>query len=166
VSFVTTSALLAFWCFLIAACLFYLSGREPRRKGVIDTKWLLFAGGLAYLILSHFAIFIAIGQGLDENYEAPCEWLLNHSEETYIYGNNFTDYHWEYTNDPSASLTNEAFLFHKNITNTYYDTCAGDSAPAGSSALVVTFTWLFYILTVITIFGIIIQLTNAARRMF
>jgi len=137
VSFVVTAAILGFWCFLIAACLFYLSARTPASRSVINVKWLLFAGALCYLVLSHFGIYIAIGQGLDENYQAPCTWLLQ---------NETTD----------GNLTTYA----------YADTCADVTAPEGSTALVVVFTWLFFILSFITFFGVMIQLMNATRRLF
>lgn len=39
--------------------------------------------------------------------------------ETFIYGNNFTDYHWDYDYSLTPAATNEPFLFHKTIADEF-----------------------------------------------
>jgi len=53
------------------------------------------------------------------------------TEEVYVYGNNFTDYHWDGYNGSSnapSQVDREAFLFHTNSTDVYdnYDDKNGD----------------------------------------
>jgi len=55
-----------------------------------------------------------------------CEVVLNDTQEVYIYGNNFTDYHWascEGASEAPLQTDRQAFLFHKNITNNYTEYC-------------------------------------------
>jgi len=50
-------------------------------------------------------------------------------EEVYVYGNNFSGYHWDYdgTQPPLKDL-DSAYLFHKNVSDVYstYDDSSGD----------------------------------------
>lgn len=39
--------------------------------------------------------------------------------ETYVYGNNFTDYHWDYDFSLPPAAVNDAFLFHRNSIDVY-----------------------------------------------
>lgn len=165
-SFVGSAAFFAVWLLAIGILFLVASFREPARdKGVLQMKRLLFLFAIGYIVLSHYAVLIAIGQSLDENYEAPCEWKINKTTELYKYGNNFTGYHWDYDagTAPDGPQT-DAYLFHKNTTYTYFDTCATRTAPEGSSALVVIFTWMLFVLAFASVFAVIIYLVNVARR--
>ena len=37
----------------------------------------------------------------------------------YVYGDNFTGYHWDYDNDMPPNTEGEIFLFHKDTSNIY-----------------------------------------------
>lgn len=77
-------------------------------------------------ILAYFFIFTALlllGKALVDSGET-CELVLNGTTEIYIYGNNFDGYHWDgYNITAPSQIDKEAFLFHKNITNTYDTIC-------------------------------------------
>lgn len=65
----------------------------------------------------------------DRNY---CELVLTDVYETYKYGNNFTGYHWDYDAGTAPETLNpndvSAYLFHKNISNTYDYVCIDNSS--------------------------------------
>ena len=53
-----------------------------------------------------------------------CEVVLNSSEDIYVYGNYFDDYHWYgYNITAPSQLDKEAFLFHVDTENTYTEYC-------------------------------------------
>lgn len=82
-----------------------------------------------------------------------CEWLLNDTQEIYVYGNNFTNgsYHWDYDDPKQVYFNDQAFVFHKNITNNYALFC--NNYMLGNTTLLIktlpiffvflTFYWLF-----------------------
>lgn len=47
--------------------------------------------------------------------------------EVYVYGNNFSSYHWDYANPPPTNPSTEMVLFHVNKTDNYrnYDSGQG-----------------------------------------
>lgn len=74
---------------------------------------------IAYSIIGFFFIFL-----LSTSIIIPGNLQYKTGEEEiYIYGNNFTDYHWdEYQPDDYPKFNpsdDKAFLFHKNITSIY-----------------------------------------------
>jgi len=83
----------------------------------------------------------------DRNY---CDLVLTSIEEDYIYGNNFTGYHWDSYDGASVAplqTDREAFLFHKNTSNTYDYVCVENTTSTGK--------WLYKIpLFIIQIAGI------------
>lgn len=79
--------------------------------------WLGYAYEAWSFQLVGFLFFFVLGLLLNSG---TVTYQAGYNESTeYIYGNNFTDYHWEYTNDPSAALTNDAYLFHTNTERLY-----------------------------------------------
>lgn len=52
-----------------------------------------------------------------------CEFVLTKQRESYIYGDNFSGYHWDYINPPNLNPSDDIFLFHRNVTNTYDYVC-------------------------------------------
>ena len=164
-SFVGSAWTLTIFFILLSALCFYLSYTTPKtKKRMIEAKEILFLAGLAYLLLAHFAMFVSIGQSLDENYQAPCEWLVNQTKDIYQYGDNYTAYHWDYTN-PNPS-TNDVNVFHQNTTYSYFDSCATRDTPASATALVVVFTWLLFALFFSIMMAVIYQLTRFTRDFF
>ena len=174
-SFVGSAWTLTIFFILLSALCFYLSYTTPKtKKRMIEAKEILFLAGLAYLLLAHFAMFVSIGQSLDENYEAPCEWLVNQTQDIYQYGDNYTAYHWDYISPEIEDCPNEdnltdidcVKLFHQNTTYSYYDSCATRDTPASATALVVVFTWLLFALFFSIMMAVIYQLTRFTRDFF
>lgn len=81
----------------------------------------------------------------DRNY---CDLVLTDIMETYQYGNNFTGYHWDYdTGTAPDGPQVDAYLFHKNISNTYDYVCVDNTTSTGK--------WLYKIpLFIIQVAGI------------
>ena len=135
-SFVITAWHLTLFLGLVGLLFLFLSSRAERgKKRMVQGKEILFLIGIAYIALAHFSMFVSIGQALDEEYQAPCEWVI--SNETI-----------------SGNVTTYA----------YNDTCASIAAPGGSSALVVIFTWLLYCGAFGVLLLLIVHAANIARR--
>lgn len=64
-------------------------------------------------------ITIAGKAAIDPN----CHLVLNNTQEIFIYGNNYTGYHWEYDDSPPPPGINETNLFHRNTTYYYHTAC-------------------------------------------
>ena len=126
-TFVLSAFQLTIFFTAFALIFFYLANiiKKPNKR-MVEGKEIIFLIAIAYLVLAHFSMFISLGQALDENYTAPCENLVNQSE--------------------AINATTTQY--------TYYDSCAATAVPAGSSALVVIFTWLLFV----GIFGIFLAL--------
>lgn len=74
---------------------------------------------------------------------STCEVVLNDTHEIYMYGNYFGGYHWDgYNLTAPSQLDREAFLFHKNITNTYVDYCYD---VGGSKAFIKAFKLVYIV---------------------
>lgn len=87
-----------------------------------------------------------------------CEIVLNKTTEIYVYGDNFTGYHWdyEYILNPNPNVDDGIFLFHRNITNTYAEFCADNNFITENSfynlilwffriSLIYVFVYCFYL---------------------
>lgn len=76
---------------------------------------------------------------------AYCEIVLNSTYETYVYGNNFTGDHWDYEYPPpnNTALEEQAFVFQRNITNSYDRVCF-ENPNSTPSTLYRIVTWIMY----------------------
>lgn len=81
-----------------------------------SVKTFLTVLGSSYIVLAHFAVLVALGNGLAYTNQAPCENVVNSS--TYNDGANTTAY-------------------------TYVDSCTGRSVPESSDILVSSFIYIF-----------------------
>lgn len=135
-SFVITAWQLTLFFIAISVFFFYLSSitDKPRRR-MVEGKEILFLIGLAYIVLAHYAMFISIGQAYDENYQSPCENLINQTNTT----NNVTTY-------------------------TYFDSCDTRTPPGGSSALVVIYTWLLFVGLFGLFLAVLVYMVKFAQR--
>ena len=170
-SFAPSAWTLTIFFFLISLITFFLSYKTVKtRKRFIDTKEVLFIVALAYLLLAHFAMFVSIGESLDDSISAPCENVLNSTSIYFVYGDNYTGYHWDYETAPpvcnNPTATECINLFHTEESYTYVDSCADRTITASSSALVVVFTWLLFAIFFSIMFMVIAYLTRFARDMF
>jgi len=80
--------------------------------------------------------------------------VVNGTEEVYIYGNNFTGYHWDGYNGSSeapSSTDRNAYLFHKNETKIYEDY---DFGGIGSTSFGVIFLLLGAFMFVLSLFNV------------
>lgn len=109
------------------------------------------AGGQNHFILQLLLLFFIIGTiallgkaTMDES--SNCEWLTNQTSELYVYGNNFTGYHWDYdTGTAPDGPQVDAYLFHKNITYDYGYYCS-DSINNTGLNFYKTIMWLVRLL--------------------
>jgi hypothetical protein len=71
------------------------------------------------------ASLIILGRaGLDSGQD--CQFLISNTSTFYVYGNNFTDYHWDDYDGASVAplqVDRDAFLFHTEISNEYEYVC-------------------------------------------
>lgn len=72
-----------------------------------------------FLLFMFATLLMLIPKVLSDNSDY-CEIVLNETQEIYIYGNNYTGYHWDYDIlTGGGKVITDVNLFHKNITNTY-----------------------------------------------
>ena len=84
------------------------------------------------------------------------------TEETYIYGVNYTDYHFDDYGTPSSpSINNNPSVFHKNITK-IYQPVAEEEIIAGIKVRHTT----GFLLAVLSVFGFLSVMTNLDRPVF
>ena len=58
------------------------------------------------------------------DYQNECDFVVNKTRETYIYGDNFSGHHWDYVDTPNPNTDKNIYLFHKNVTYTYDYVCS------------------------------------------
>jgi len=87
---------------------------------------------LFFLFLSALNL---IPKAIIDNYD-DCELVLNNTQEIYVYGNYFEGYHWDGYNTTAPLQTDKnAYLFHKNTTNTYTEVCVTNTKDTGNILL-------------------------------
>lgn len=102
-----------------------------------------------------------------------CEIVLNRQEEVFVYGDNYTGYHYDYYIDnPNPSVT-DLNLFHKNITYNYTQVCFdyGGTSPLSSfkvtNYFIQIFQWYIFIFILYFILDVMgFNLLERAQRLF
>lgn len=97
---------------IISFLLFYFA-KELDKKEHFALRLIFFGLGLLMLI--------PLSKGIIDS-GSVCENVLNSTLENYVYGDNYTSYHWDYTYsnpNPNADVN----LFHKNTTYNYDYIC-------------------------------------------
>ena len=81
--------------------------------------------------------------------EETCEVKLIDQQELFVYGDNYTGYHWDYVSPlPSVKEVN---LFHKNTTYNYQEICFNTNNHFPMTNIFLTLTYLIYSLAVFTL---------------
>jgi len=109
--------------FVSAFVLFKLAERNDR-----DTDKFSKQINVGFQLLMFFMLFASLFLVGKAGFDARdnCEFVLSDVYESYQYGNNFSAYHWDGYDGASVApvqVDRDAFLFHKNITNTYEYIC-------------------------------------------
>lgn len=108
-----------------------------------------------------FALFLAFNIS-SVGISNDCDLVLTQTRETYVYGSNFTAYHWDYDyGDPDDDEEDELtpFLFHKNTTNTYDNVCSNENTFATN------FLRLIYVIFAMGMIGLaIVRIMEAMER--
>lgn len=95
----------------------------------LDKEHIIFRIGAAFFFL---ILLMLIGRVAMDNADA-CDIYLINSTEIYIYGENYTDYHYDdYGSGVSNQNDDVMNLFHRNITNNYGVKCVEDPTNTGS----------------------------------
>jgi len=82
-----------------------------------------------------------------------CTPMVESFTELYVYGDNYTGYHWDYANEPPPEF-NDVNLFHVNRTNYYTDYCYNQTLePTEDIYLQRT---VFIVLSVFALFGALV----------
>lgn len=169
----TTAVVVSTFALAIGVALFYLSVNSRRGNTA------LFVAGLFFVALTILGLPVVIVDSIEYGNQPPCEWLDNHTDTIYVYGNNFTgtehwtlsDYQGEYSpppgpqadGGPGVNYANYT-LFHTNTTHHLYNSCEDRSVPGTITAVFTIYTWLIWITLFAGVFGFIIFLFDKWRR--
>jgi len=98
-------------------------------------------------------LFASLGLTSLEMGQLHCENQVTNFRDTYIYGDNFTDYHWDYAyTEPPQGNDYSAYLFHINRTNTNSIACqTTNTEETGLSNLMWTMSVLSLIWSIISL---------------
>ena len=113
----------------------------------------------AYSMLA-MILFGVLGLTSLEMEEIDCEGQTDGVNTYYVYGNNFTGYHWDYDySDPPGAPDNNAYIFHTNTTNTNSINCTTTSVEEiGLAALM----WTMAVLSMLwSLISLLIENTKA-----
>lgn len=117
------------------------------------------------LIIFSFSSLLLIPNAIIN--QQVCEPLLNDSYEIYMYGNNFTGYHWDYNTGTAPDGPQVgAYLFHKNVTNTYEEHCYNPMTSAKGFLKAANLAYLVFIAYIIVYLGYksLLWLYESVRR--
>lgn len=133
---------------IIAALLLYIALKLDDKHQIVKVLSLFFVV---------FFIFF-LGKFAYDSKEV-CE--LKPFEETqyYVYGNNFTGYHWDYTySGLPASVATTPQLFHHNKTISYKTICYNTTISTTPAAIFKATSWYFRVIF-LYVFGFLIWLS-------
>jgi hypothetical protein len=86
-----------------------------------------------------FVVILLLVPKVSLDYSKACDFVVNETNEIFVYGNNYSGYHWDYES-PSPSV-NDVNLFHKQTINTYDYVC--DDTENGTSIIFYKAYWWF-----------------------
>lgn len=102
----------------IAALFFYMAFKLDDKHAVIKYVSAIF-GVMMMLSIASFAL----------NNQEICEIQLNYTNNVYVYGSNFTGYHWDYDYDLNPAQAPDYELFHIKQYNEYILVCFDSPSP-------------------------------------
>lgn len=109
----------AFAVFFVLAFLFIIVGYKSENI-VMQLAGFALIALLSFTFLTG-SIEFKTGQTVEE-----CENVINFTDNVYVYGNNYTGYHWDYDYDLNPSF-NDYNLFHVKEYNTYTTLCTNST---------------------------------------
>lgn len=142
--------------------------------GIIAVLFVYVAKSLdkEFLVLQLFFFAIAlllcvvITKGVYDSKET-CIDVLNNTQEVYVYGKNYTGYHWDYESPTSPPYT-EVNLFHKNTTYTYSTYCYDNTTSTTSRTVYKLVSWVVYIfnafMLIYFVYWIILQFSDKVLK--
>jgi hypothetical protein len=95
--------------------------------------------------------------GLDS--KEVCELRVNYTNNVYVYGSNFTGYHWDYDFDLNPSASPDYELFHVKAYPTYKTYCYNITNSKTPETVFKSSNWYFRVVFVY-VFGFIIWLVG------
>ena len=115
--------------------------------------------GVTFFCLAIFGVFVGLASSVNYSSTAPCENVVNSSEDTYIYGENYTDLeHWSHLTPPpecnNPTSTECINIFHIETTYTYVDSCADISTPKSIEMLYVAYNYLLLFIIFVAVFSL------------
>lgn len=132
-----------FTLYAIAYVWLWMTSKDEEKR-LLTPKKLAFGFLMLYVALAHLSVASGLAYSVERDKIPACENLINQTRETYIYGDNYTGYHWDYTGTEPLPAQSDTNLFHKNTTYTYFNSCAATAAPISLSILYVLTTYLIY----------------------
>jgi hypothetical protein len=128
---------------VISAVFLTIAFKLDQEHGLLRFAFILFAMGLMFLIPASLV-----------HDDTTCDTVIISEESLYVYGNNFTGYHWDYdTGTAPDGPQVGAYLFHKNTTYDYGEHCYNVTSSAVSFVKAVKYPyWLFIAYLVVYLF--------------
>lgn len=99
---------------LVSFLMFFFASQLEEEHGILKFLTIMFA----------LALLIVMPAVVTNNEE--CSYLLTNESSYYVYGDNYSSYHWDYTS-PSPSV-NDISLFHDYTTYYYEEYCVTDES--------------------------------------
>lgn len=106
---------------LFTGLYFITRTNEGRRKNPVGAVVALFLSSILFFVVAKASFNIEIETCSNNPVGEICSLELINKYELYIYGNNYTDYHWDY--DYPGPQTTDTNLFHQNTTYVYDEIC-------------------------------------------
>ena len=99
---------------LVCALMFYFAGQLEQEHSILKFLTIMFA----------LALLLVVPAVVTNNEE--CDYFLANTSAYFVYGNNYTGYHWDYTvGNPSI---NDINLFHEERSYEYEELCVSDDS--------------------------------------
>lgn len=120
---------------IISFLLMYFANAIRQEEGHFILRYISYSIGIVLLII--------VAKGAIDG-EQNCELVLNLTQETWVYGSNFTGYHWDYRGDSLSQVTETgAYPFHRNTTHTYATICYEKTQSTSAKTLYRIANWVF-----------------------
>ena len=156
---------------VVAFCLlgFFLYSRwqSSGSKHVITQQAFLFSSLFCFITAAVGVLTILL---MSINPSPSCDWLLTNESTYFVYGNNYSGYHWDYdVNDvPACSNPNDfdcVKLFHEEKSYTYTNSCASENFDI-IEALYMVLIAIFGMLIIVTIIVFAFEFIKTLKKVF
>jgi len=146
-SFVTIAFVIGLSCLLFGLFACWCAYRSSKLA-----RGLLLVYAVAFLVLSLFSVLVGGGLAIELTNQAPCQELLVNESSYYVYGDNYSGYHWDYE-EPNPSAT-DINLFHTETSYIYEDSCADRTTPSSIEMLFVAYTYVLYMVLLVSVLAL------------